>query len=64
MENLFTYKGYTGSIELSVGDNVFFGKITGIKDTITFEGDSVAKLSDAFKEAVEYYIVTGKVING
>ena len=37
--------------------NVFFGKIIGTADLVTFEGESVVKLKKAFKEAVEDYLV-------
>jgi predicted HicB family RNase H-like nuclease len=38
----------------------FFGKITGIRDVVTFEADSVTGLKKAFKEAVDDYIQTCK----
>lgn len=58
MKNVLEYKGYSGSVEFSAEDEVFFGKITGIRDVVTFEGDSVAKLKRAFKDAVEDYVLT------
>lgn len=39
MKNVLEYKGYLGSVEFSADDEVFFGKITGIRDVVTFEGD-------------------------
>ena len=60
MKNVLEHKGYTGSVEFSSADEVFFGRIVGIRDLITFEADSVAKLKKAFKEAVEDYISTCK----
>lgn len=63
MKNVLEYKGYTGSVEFSADDDVFFGKITGIRDVVTFEADSVTKLRKAFKEAVEDYIETCKSLN-
>ena len=35
---------------------IFFGKIEGINDLVTFEGESVKKLKKAFEEAVEDYL--------
>jgi predicted HicB family RNase H-like nuclease len=35
---------------------VFFGKIEGVNDLVTFEGDTVKQIKKAFKEAVEDYI--------
>ncbi len=58
MKNVLEYKGYSGTVEFSAEDEVFFGRINGIRDVITFEADSVSKLKKAFKEAVEDYIET------
>jgi predicted HicB family RNase H-like nuclease len=60
MKNVLEHKGYTGSVEFSDEDEVFFGKIVGIRDLVTFEADSVVKLKKAFKDAVEDYIATCK----
>jgi predicted HicB family RNase H-like nuclease len=56
------YHDYTATIHYSADDEVFFGKVIGINDLITFEGISVAELKDAFKEAMEDYIETCKSI--
>lgn len=58
MKNVLQHKGYTGSVEFSATDEVFFGKILGIRDLVTFEADTVAKLKRAFKQAVEDYLAT------
>ncbi len=60
MKNALDYKGYSGSVEFSADDEVFFGKINGIRDLVTFEADSVTKLKKSFKEAVDDYIETCK----
>jgi predicted HicB family RNase H-like nuclease len=56
-DNMLNYKDFYGSVEYSNDDECFFGKILGITDLVTFEGDSVATLKNAFTEAVEDYIV-------
>jgi predicted HicB family RNase H-like nuclease len=56
-DNMLNYKDFYGSVEYSNDDECFFGKIVGISDLVTFEGDSVASLKNAFAEAVEDYIV-------
>jgi predicted HicB family RNase H-like nuclease len=56
MKNVLEHKGYLGSVEFSPEDEIFFGRITGIRDVVTFEGDSVSKLKKAFRDAVEDYI--------
>lgn len=56
MKDALTYKGYVGSVRFNAEDAVFFGKIEGIDDFVTFEGDSVKSLKTAFEEAVDDYI--------
>jgi len=56
MNNVLTYKGYIGSVHYSAEDNVFFGKIEGVKDLITFEGETVKELKDAFHYMVDEHI--------
>ena len=50
------YKGYIGKIHYSQEDEVFFGTIFGIDDLVTFEGESVHELKNAFEEAVDSYL--------
>ena len=63
-DNVLKYKDYLGSVEFSAADNSFFGKIIGISDLVTFEGESVSSLKKAFAEAVDDYLTmceeTGK----
>ncbi|WP_061214025.1 type II toxin-antitoxin system HicB family antitoxin [Syntrophomonas wolfei] len=56
MKDIILYKDYIGSVHYSTEDEVFFGKIEGINDSISFEGSSVTELKAAFEEAVEDYI--------
>lgn len=51
-----TYKGYSGTIEYSELDNCLFGRIDGIRDIISYEGETIQELRKAFHEAVEDYI--------
>jgi predicted HicB family RNase H-like nuclease len=55
MKDIIKYKDHIGSVRFSSEDNVFFGKIEGIDDLVTFEGKSVDELVSAFHEAVEDY---------
>ena len=56
MGNLLEYKEYYGSVEFSGEDDVFFGKIEGINDLVSFEGQSVSELKQAFHESVDEYL--------
>jgi len=60
MSNMMEYKGYYSNPRYSAEDNVFWGKIDGIDDSISFEGTSVNELQAAFAEAVEDYLDTCK----
>ena len=44
--NSMTYKGYFAKISFDERDNIFWGKVVGIKDSITFEGETVAQLTE------------------
>jgi predicted HicB family RNase H-like nuclease len=52
------YKGYAARIGYSDEDEVFVGRVVGIRDIITFHGESVSEIRDAFHEAVDFYLVT------
>ncbi|MEW6220747.1 MAG: type II toxin-antitoxin system HicB family antitoxin [Thermodesulfobacteriota bacterium] len=54
--NTLSYKGYTARIEFDPDDNIFFGHLIGIRDTVGFHGESVVELKDAFRKAVDFYL--------
>ena len=56
MTNQLNYKGYAGSVFFSEEDGVFHGKVIGISDSISFEGESVKSLTDDFRNAIDEYI--------
>ena len=56
MKDVLTYKNFIGSVHFSAEDKVFHGKIEGISDLITFEGQTVSELIKAFHEAVNDYL--------
>lgn len=56
MSNYIHYRDYIGSIMFSEEDGVFHGKVIGIKDMISFEGDSVKTLTEDFHNAVDEYL--------
>ena len=57
-ENTLEYKGYIANVSYSPDDEVFYGKIFGINDLVTFEADSAKELKPAFIEAVDDYLET------
>ncbi|MEM6264683.1 MAG: type II toxin-antitoxin system HicB family antitoxin [Bacteroidota bacterium] len=56
MKDKLIFKGFIGSVQFQAEDEVFFGRIEGIADLVTFEGESVHGLKKAFEEAVEDYL--------
>lgn len=50
------YKGYTGNIEFSEEDNLFFGKVRGIRSLISYEGKAIDELIEDFQGAVDDYL--------
>jgi predicted HicB family RNase H-like nuclease len=60
MNEILSYKEYIASINFSSKDEFFFGKILGINDLVTFEGQTVKELKKSFKEAVDDYLETCK----
>jgi predicted HicB family RNase H-like nuclease len=58
MSDILQYQNYYASVHFNSDDEVFYGKILGINDLISFEGSSVKELKKSFKEAVEDYIET------
>lgn len=67
MKSAMSYKGYVGTVEYSAEDDCLFGRIAGISDIISYEGESVAAIRAAFEEAVDDYLAhcaaTGKEAN-
>lgn len=53
-----SYKNYAAQIEYSDEDECFVGRVFGIRDIITFHGESVDEIRDAFQEAVDFYLET------
>ena len=57
MKNYLEYKDYYGSVSYSTEDDVLYGKILGISDSISYEGQSIEEIREAFVEAVEDYFL-------
>ena len=58
MNNMLSYNNYKARIEFDPEDRLFFGRIAGIQDIITFHGASVDELVFAFEQAVDDYLET------
>ena len=56
MNNIMEYKGYIGSVEFSESDELFYGKVQGIRSLISYEGWTAAELVADFHGAVDDYL--------
>lgn len=56
MKNIMKYKNFLGTVEYSEEDGCLFGRIFGISDIISYEGESVSEIRAAFEEAVDDYL--------
>ena len=62
MNDIIQFQNYYASVHYSADDEVFYGKILGINDLISFEGASVKELKTSFEDAVEDYLETCRTI--
>lgn len=58
--NTMTYKGYTARIVYDERDNIFAGRILGIRTIISFHGETVAELREEFELAIKDYLADCK----
>ena len=50
--NTMSYKGYTARVDFDERDNIFVGRVLGLRDIISFEGSTVASLRAEFQAAI------------
>lgn len=58
--NTMTYKGYTARVEYDERDDIFVGRILGIRSIISFHGETVAQLRSEFEAAIKDYLADCK----
>ena len=63
MKNTLEHKGYTGSVEYSDGDGIFFGRVQFIRTSISYEGSNAEELRKDFRDGVDDYLATCKEKN-
>lgn len=54
--NTMNHTGYTARVEFDERDNIFVGRVLGIRTTISFYGENVAGLRAEFESAVEDFL--------
>ena len=50
------YKGYSAKVEFDSDANIFHGEVINLRDVITFEGETVKELKQAFQDSVDDYL--------
>lgn len=53
---MMEYKGYIGKVGFDAEAAVFHGEVINTRDMITFQGDSVAGLTQAFHDSIDDYL--------
>ena len=53
---MMEYKGYVGKVEFDDEAGIFHGEILNLRDVITFQGATVARLRKAFHDSVDDYL--------
>lgn len=54
--NSMNHQGYTARIEYDERDNIFVGRILGIRAIISFHGQTVKELRKEFEHAIDDYL--------
>lgn len=53
---ILKYKDYIGNVEIDPEENLLHGRVLGIRDVITFEGQTPQQIAKAFEDSVEDYL--------
>ena len=53
---MMEYKGYLGKVEFDAEAGTLHGEVVGIRDVVTFQGESVEEVEKAFRESVDDYL--------
>lgn len=54
--NTMTYKGYTARIDFDERDDIFVGRVLGVRDIISFHAASVSGLKAKLGAAIDDYL--------
>jgi len=54
--NIMHHKGYAARIEFDERDNIFVGRILGLRTIISFHGETVSELRQEFESAIEDFL--------
>lgn len=54
--NHMKYGDYVGTVEFDIDNKRLFGRVVGISDKISYEGNTLGELENDFKESIDDYI--------
>jgi predicted HicB family RNase H-like nuclease len=54
--NIMQKKGYTARIEHDEWDNIFVGRVIGIRTIISFHGETISEVRSKFESAIEDFL--------
>ncbi len=54
--NILRYKGYVAVFDFDPEARLFHGDVVGIRDVVTFQGQSVTELEQALKDSLDVYL--------
>lgn len=54
--NTMNFQGYTARVEFDERDDIFVGRVLGLRSIISFHGKTVAELRRAFSAAIKDYL--------
>jgi predicted HicB family RNase H-like nuclease len=53
---MMKHRGYTGLLEIDEESGMLYGNVIGLRDMITFQGETVAEATRSFHESVDCYM--------
>ena len=53
---MMEFKGYTAKVEFDDAAGIFHGEVLNLRDVITFQGETVQGLKQAFRDSVDDYL--------
>ncbi|MBQ3882265.1 MAG: hypothetical protein II730_07170 [Bacteroidales bacterium] len=56
MNQQFIYKGFSAFINCDEDDELFVGKVTGIPDSLNFQGSSLEEAEEMFHQCIDNYL--------
>ncbi len=56
MKNTLSYKGFIARVEFDADDNIFVGRVLGVRDIIGFHGETAPELTADFHNAIDHYL--------